>query len=154
MQRPDRMKTEPEFLHDVLERAQEISVAFPTEGAPYVVPLNFYAEGENIYIHTAPECLKFDMIRKNPQVGFCIYTDVRIDQKHSTTYYCSVIGSGSASIVTDPAEKALCLEGITRKFKSYCPVPAPAKMIERTGVFRIHIEKWTGKASYEKEYKE
>ena len=81
---------------------------------PYLVTVNYGYKKNCLYFHSAPDGQKIDMIRKNPNVCFMVYTDDQIVSgenpcKDWSVKYRSVIGYGKASILKDPGEKT---EGI------------------------------------------
>jgi nitroimidazol reductase NimA-like FMN-containing flavoprotein (pyridoxamine 5'-phosphate oxidase superfamily) len=61
--------------------------------------------------------------------------------------YRSVIGSGEASLVMDPAEKRLGLDLISAKYAGSRPADYPEAVLARTQVIRVTILQMTGKAS-------
>ncbi len=76
---------------------------------PYIVPFNFgYREG-CIYIHSAPEGKKIDLIRKNNRVCFEAEETAEIVKKDRackwSTRYRSVVGYGTMEILSDDRSK-------------------------------------------------
>jgi uncharacterized protein len=147
MHRKDREYCEKEFLYDVLTRAEDFVLALATDAAPYVVPLNFVLLDDALYFHCALEGRKLDCLAVKPEVGFTAFTDVRIVQEKSTTYFKSVCGTGRAELVLDDAEKGRALDALSCKYHSRCPVPTPEAMLKRTAVVRISIESLSGKGN-------
>ena len=145
MRRTDRECLEPSFLNDVLQRAEDLSLAFSTEDYPYVIPLNFALMDGALYMHCATEGRKLDLLAQDSRVGFTAQVDVTVDSVHKTTWYKCVYGTGHAALVTDAALKEKALQAISRKYRSCCPVPTAPAMLERTGILRVDIISLTGK---------
>ncbi len=145
MRRKEKERTDKEFIADVLTRANELYVAFATEGAPYVVPLNFVFADNKLYIHCATSGYKLDCLKKNPQVGFTAVVDMQIKTQEATTHFKSIVGTGYMSLVDDAKEKAFALDALSTRFQSSCPVPTPPEIIAKTGVLCIDIETICGK---------
>ncbi len=145
MRRKNLERRDPEFIGHVLHRAEDIYVAFSTQDAPYVVPVNFVYVNDKIYFHSALEGRKLECIKENPKVGFSTAVDVVVIQEDATTYYNSIIGTGSAHIVEDATEKGLVLDALAKRFDAPCEQPATQKMIAKTCVVCITVESICGK---------
>ena len=119
------------------------------DGTPYCVPLSPAREGEWLYFHCAKEGHKIDNIRRNDKVCVSCVGDVKaIPGKFSIEFESAVI-NGAASEITDREEKIHALAIISRR---YTPDNMAAfdveiqKMIDRTAVWKIHIDGISGKA--------
>lgn len=145
MRRKDRENNSEEFYDLVFSKAEIIHVAFRDEPYPYCLPFNFGKVGNNIYIHSAREGKKLDLIRENPEVAFSLAIDIRIDTEKYTTYFKSVCGEGVASLVEDPIEKGAALDAIGERYKARCPRPATSAQIDRVGIIKISIVSLSGK---------
>ena len=107
---------------------------------PYVVPVNYFFDGRDIYIHTLPG-KKLDALRVNPRV--CLQVD---DIKDSYNWR-SVIAYGTFEEVSNEETR----ENILTKLYSRMPhmTPVESKLVEGakgTIVFRIKVEEVTGMA--------
>ena len=146
MGRQDRFRHDQGFLEGVLNEAEDIMLAFcDGDNAPYVIPVNHVLIGKALYFHTDLAGRKMDLIRKNPRVGFSTAVDARIIPEKSTTSFRSICGTGTASIVEGMDEKRTALDGISLRFQSRCPRPAPEAMLNRVAIVRIDIETLVGK---------
>ncbi len=145
MRRKSFERKDPEFISYVLNKADEIYIAFSTEDAPYIVPINFVYLDEKIYFHCALQGRKLECIKKNPKVGFSTAVDINIIADDATTLFNSVIGTGSALLVEDDAEKAHALDAIAKRYKAGCELPTPPKSVMKTAIVRIDIESVCGK---------
>lgn len=136
---------EPEFFNEVFSKADELFLALNNNGFPYLIPLNFVRLGERLYLHSALEGVKLDLIRKDGRAAFSLTADVRIDREKSTTYYKSVCGTGHARVIEDAEEKRLALDSLAERYAAHCPRPAPDANIRRVAIIRIDILSLTGK---------
>jgi nitroimidazol reductase NimA-like FMN-containing flavoprotein (pyridoxamine 5'-phosphate oxidase superfamily) len=146
MRRTEREILDVEFMHQVLIDAQEIYIAMnSSEEAPYVLPVNYVFHDGCIYFHCALEGRKLDLLRADSRVGFTTAVDIQVEK--TTTRYRSVCGSGTAELVDDPVQKNEVLKAFATRFKAPCIFPISEEKFAHTGVFRIRIEKLTGKYS-------
>lgn len=109
-------------------------------GAPYVVPINCYLEGDNLYSHSLPG-LKISGLRENPNA--C----VQVDEIESDLRWRSAIAVGRFEEITKPNERAEILTKLLGKFPMLTPVES-AITLDGSGleviVFRIRIERLSG----------
>jgi len=148
MRKSEREIEDPEEIEDILKRAEIIHIAMVDDGRPYVVPMNFGFSAGSIFVHGALEGRKIDVLKKNPLVSFETYVDYQFAPGttacKSGSKYRSVIGCGTASIVTDRAEKIRALDVMMSRF-----APGPYTYAEdalaRTNVIKITITEMTGK---------
>ena len=145
MRRKDREITDPSVMHEILQEADVVSVAFNTGEFPYVLPFNFVLYGDSIFIHCAPEGRKLDLIGRDPRVGFCAAVDIRVE--NTTTRYRSVCGTGIAAPVDDDNLKVETLKALAAKYKAPCVFPIPERTLAATRVVRVRIESVSGKRS-------
>ena len=135
----------------IMEKALVCRLGLCRDNVPYVVPLNFgYREG-CLYLHSAKQGRKMDMIRANPRVCFEIETDAELISSDRPCdwgmKYASVIGFGTAVVLEDPEEKKNGLDAILAHYSPRPPGPYPDSVLEHTAVIRVQIERMTGKRS-------
>jgi nitroimidazol reductase NimA-like FMN-containing flavoprotein (pyridoxamine 5'-phosphate oxidase superfamily) len=109
-------------------------------GWPYVVPVNYFFDGKDIYIHTLPG-KKLDALRSNPRV--CL----QVDKIKDPYNWRSVIAYGTFEEIS--AEETR--ENILTRMYSRLPhmTPVESRLVEGakgTVVFRIKVEEVTGMA--------
>src|SRR6266508_449354 len=109
-------------------------------GWPYVVPVNYYFDGENIYIHTLLG-KKLDALRANPRV--CL----QVDEIKDSYNWRSVIAYGTFEEVSNVEAR----ENVLTKLYSRLPhmTPVESRLVngmKETIVFRIKVEEVTGMA--------
>jgi len=120
-----------------------------SDGTPYCIPLSPVRDGEWLYFHSAKEGHKIENLRAMNRVCISCVGDVKaIPGKFSIEFESSVI-NGTASEVTEREEKIRALAIISRR---YTPDNMPAfneaiqKDLDRTAVWKIHIDEISGKA--------
>jgi len=148
MRRKDRAITEEEALALLNKAEYGVLSTVNENGEPYGVPLNFCVIDHCIYFHCAVEGQKIDNIKQNESVSFCVVGNTEILPDKFGTKYESVIVSGEVEEVFDK-NKQLALEGLLHKY-SIEFIDKGIKYIEglkeKTRVFKITINKLTGKA--------
>jgi uncharacterized protein len=115
-----------------------------------MVPMNFGYRDGAIYLHSAPEGRKIDLIKKNPNVCFEVDEIVRFRKAKLAcnwgVEYKSVIGFGKAIILHTPNEKRQAFNIIMAQYSGR-EFEYPDEMLEKTIAVKIEIEKMTGKKS-------
>jgi uncharacterized protein len=107
---------------------------------PYVVPVNYYFDGENIYIHTLPG-KKLDALRANPRV--CL----QVDEIKDSYNWRSVIAYGTFEEVSSEETRENVLTKLYSKLPHMTPVESRlVKGMTGTIVFRIKVEEVTAMA--------
>ena len=137
-------------IEAVIRKAEVCRLGLSADGQPYVVPLNFGFDGKCLYFHTGQEGKKIDMIRRNHRVCFEVDVDCRLVRGdtpcHWTMQYQSVIGYGTASLLTDEADKRHALDIIMRHY-SERPGEYPRHLVDRLAIIQVTIDSMTGKRS-------
>ncbi len=150
MRRKEREINNQEEMEQILKDSSICRIAMVDDDKPYLVPMNFgYREGA-LYLHSAPEGRKIDLIRKNPFVCFEVDEIVRLKKAKLAcdwgVEYKSVIGFGNAAFLFDPDEKRQAFNIIMGQY-SEREFEYSDEMLEKTLVIKIEIEKMTGKKS-------
>ena len=155
MRRRDRQVTDPHQIRSILEGSPVCRIALCTDGAPYIVPMNFgyeYPEDGrlSLYFHCAAEGRKLDLLRKNALVGFEIDCNHRlIDGPAACDYtfgYASIVGHGQIQELTNHQDKIHGLSLIMAKFGVETPT-FQGGILRRTCVLKLTATKFTAKAS-------
>jgi len=152
MRRGDKEIVDREELHRILDEAMVMRLGMLDGERPYVVPLNFAREGEELWFHAATAGHKLDCLRAAPAV--CVEAD-RFLRLHTgpsacddwTSHYESVIGFGTAEIVEDTAVKRHGLRAIMRKYSKRDDWEFTDASVEGIAVVRIRLDALTGKRS-------
>jgi len=147
VRRKDREQIEATFLESVLHEAEYACLALNTGAAPYAVCVNFIYRDKALFVHSATEGHKLDLLRADPRVGFTLAVDVQVVPDQFTTWYRSVSGWGVVSLVEDEAERQAVFAGFAAKYRAACPSPVPESMSRRIAVLKVAVESVTGKHS-------
>ena len=153
MRRKDRFRDE-DFSLALIDRCTHGVVAIATdEPAPYCLPLSLVRVDRSLYFHGAKAGRKAELLALHPQV--CV-TFVGEDcpafqpPYDYTTYFQSVIATGTVHPVETPEEKAMALRAL-------CERMTPEAMDEaifghaithdmvHTAIWRIDLEEISGK---------
>jgi nitroimidazol reductase NimA-like FMN-containing flavoprotein (pyridoxamine 5'-phosphate oxidase superfamily) len=107
---------------------------------PYVVPVNYYFDGKDIYIHTLPG-KKLDALRANPRV--CL----QVDEIKDPYNWRSVIAYGTFEEISNKETQ----ENVLTKLYSRLPhmTPVESRLVKGSKgsiVFRVKVEEVTGMA--------
>jgi nitroimidazol reductase NimA-like FMN-containing flavoprotein (pyridoxamine 5'-phosphate oxidase superfamily) len=150
MRRNDKRIESAAELAELLRSGEVCHLSMVDDGKPYIVPLNYgYVDGV-LYFHSAPEGRKIDILRKNPQVCFSVVADHQLIEGVKacswSASYRSVIGTGIASILTEPAEKKVGLKILMAQYSDR-EYEFSDWDLERVVVIRVEIEEMSGKGS-------
>lgn len=152
MTRRERQVTDPEKIKYILDTAKVLHLGLCVEDQPYVVPMNYGYTLEDgrlvLYLHSARQGKKLDMIRANPRVFFEAECDLRpfagtVACQYGMSY-ASVMGRGTARIVEDVEEKkqamALLMKTQTGKEFSF-----QEPLVSIVAVIRVDVTEYTAK---------
>jgi hypothetical protein len=152
MRRREKEITDRREIEAILNRAEICHLAMADNNDPYVVALNYGYADNCLFIHSAPAGKKIELLRRNPHVCFTVNTDVEVvetDSVHKcSTKYKSVIGSGTASLVTDDRGKIAGLDVLMAQYSDTAH-EYPQELLDKMVIIKIAIESMTGKQSLE-----
>jgi hypothetical protein len=150
MRRKEKEITDRAAIEAILRRATVCRIGFTGKDGPYVVPMSFGYEAGCLYLHSAREGRKIDLLREDPRVCFEVDLDVDVVRKENpcqwSLRYRSVVGFGRAVLVEDPEEKRRGLEIILRHHGGD-PSALPERSLDGVSLIRIEIREMTGKQS-------
>jgi nitroimidazol reductase NimA-like FMN-containing flavoprotein (pyridoxamine 5'-phosphate oxidase superfamily) len=109
------------------------------QDGPYVVPVNYAFDGDNIYVHSLMG-RKLEALRANPKA--CVQVDEVLDEYH----WYSAIAFGTYGEITDPGERQRAVRSLLARFPHLTPVESVPVHDGQSSVivFRIKVEKVTG----------
>jgi nitroimidazol reductase NimA-like FMN-containing flavoprotein (pyridoxamine 5'-phosphate oxidase superfamily) len=153
MRRKEKEIREVSQIEDILQKGIICRIGLSNNDLPYIVPVNYGYNNHKLYFHSATEGKKLDMIRNNPNI--CIQVDIEtlIEQTgipcNWSTRYKSVVGFGTASVVSDEDEKANALKLIVKHYKHdfHDSHRFDSTSIENLTVIRVDLDKLSGKRS-------
>lgn len=151
MRRTDRQVTDDAAIAGIMARCQVVRIALNTDGAPYILPLNFGMEpdGMTIYIHGAMEGEKYRLLARDSRVGFEMDCMLGMDMdeihRECSTRYESVVGWGQAEEIIETEQKRHALKRIMAQYHRE-DFPFSEGPLPRTRVYRIRVLQRTAKA--------
>jgi len=154
MRRKDREIVDEKVMVSIIKKAIVCRVAMCWQDEPYVIPINFGYRDNCIFLHSAGEGRKLDILRNNDNV--CIEFDVDVElvqsQKACNTdmKYKSVLAFGKAVILKDIVEKKKALDIIMHHYYNHDSLFAfhfPEDALEKVIIVKVKVENMTGKES-------
>jgi uncharacterized protein len=143
--------TDHAMKESILREADVCRLAMCDGAVPYIVPVFFAYDGGTLYFHCAPEGRKTDLIMKCGNVSFEAETGVEIVRAEKacgyTAKYRSVIGYGTASTVSSPAEKRKALDLLMNKYAGPGGWDYTDDTLARTRIMKIAVTEMSGKKS-------
>ncbi len=151
MRRSDREVKDFGEIVEIMRRCDVCRIALNNGDYPYILPLNFglkiSGEKVELYFHGAEEGTKYELIAKDPRVGFemdCAHRLVSDPESGSCTMeYMSVVGRGRVEILPE-SEKREALEILMSHYHG-SDFKLNEAAIPRTKVFKLTVEEMTGK---------
>ena len=152
MTKRERQITDESQIMHILETAKVLHLGLAVDNEPYVVPMNYGFVKEDgkliLYLHSAVQGKKLDMIRANPRVFFEMDCDrMPFEGDKPCQYglvYSSVMGRGSARIVEDVEEKKKAMS-LLMKTQTAKDFSFEDKLVSIVAVIRIDVEEYTAK---------
>ncbi len=153
MRRKEKEITDKALLEEILERSQVCRLGIVDGDEAYIVPVSYAWHEGIIYIHSAPEGRKMDLLRKNGRVSFEIELESRVVRDavpcRWTTRYRSVMGTGTITIHEEEAEKKAGLDLIMHKYGYHGRPRYSKKDLAGMVLLKLKIETLTGKQAGE-----
>ncbi len=148
MRRKDRAIPDEQALALLHKSEYGVLSSITEDGKPYGVPLSYCVIDRCLYFHCAVEGQNIDNITHNKSVSFCVVGNTEVLPDKFATRYESAIVAGEVAEVFD-LDKRTALEGLLHKYSPEF-MDKGMKYIEslneKTRVFKITIDKLTGKA--------
>jgi len=142
--------TDRNEIDAILKLCKTCYVAMSIDDEPYVLPMNFAIEGDNVILHSAQHGRMWETIKKNPKV--CInwtlgeelaWQDVQVGCSYRVKSK-SVNIEGTAEIIDDDVEKERLFKQFMTQY-SDLPFKFSAPAIRNVGVLLVPISKITAK---------
>ena len=152
MTKRERQITDENQIMRILDTAKVLHLGLAVDNEPYVVPMNYgvaWEEGKLVlYLHSAVQGKKLDMIRANPKVFFEMDCDrMPFEGDKPCQYglvYSSVMGRGTARIVEDVEEKKKAMS-LLMKTQTDKDFSFEDRLVSVVAVIRIDVEEYTAK---------
>lgn len=151
LRRKEKEIQEPHIIKELLEKAIICRIGMCQSNKPYIVPMNFGYHDKIIYLHSAKEGKKINILKENPEICFEIESNTEIQASDTSCNwgmkYLRVIGWGKVEFIKNIQEKEEALNIIMKKHTGKIEHTFLENMIERVEIIKIHITKMTGKKS-------
>ena len=148
---------DPDMLRDIIESCDIVRLGLRDRDGMFIVPVNYGYDIETdgtglkltLYIHGAREGRKAEAFAADPSVALemdCM--DGIITGDYTCSYSCayrSIMGNGTIRELTGEQEKIHALTRIMEHMAPGARIEFRPEMLERTGVYRIDVKKFTGK---------
>ena len=150
MNKEDRTFTDRKRIADIINRATVCRIGLIVDGAPHIIPMNFGFCDPYLYFHTSPKSAKLEQLRNSPAV--CVELDIEHELQTAalpcgwTMRYESVIGRGTAEIVSDAAEMRNGFDAIMAQYGGTAD-GIPEKTLDGVAIIRIHLTGLTGRTN-------
>jgi len=123
---------------------------------PYITPVNFVLDDENIYFHCGFEGKKLDNIKSNSRVCFEVSRHGKLYAaplaKNFSMRYWSILVFGQATQVIDENKKLLVMNKLMEKYAvDYEYAPLTLDDMKTCNLIEIIIDDITGKVSVDPE---
>ena len=136
----------------ILDTAKVLRLGLAVDNEPYIVPMNYgyVMEGEKLtlYLHSAVQGKKLDMLRANPRVFFELDCDLKpFEGEKPCQYglaYSSLMGRGEARIVEDVEEKMKAMS-VLMKTQTGKDFSFNERLVSIVAVIRIDVAEYTAK---------
>ncbi|HEX3006413.1 MAG TPA: pyridoxamine 5'-phosphate oxidase family protein [Bacteroidales bacterium] len=152
MRRKDKEITDKAIIHSILTKAEICRLGLVEDGEAYIVPVNFAYNENSIFIHSARQGRKMDIIRQSNRVSFEIESHASIVPGplacNWTTKYRSVMGKGTIGIVLEPEKIKEALDLIMIKYGWNNTVTVyDQALLSRICILKLNIDSMSGKQS-------
>ena len=151
MRKTNQEITDKSVIEEILSKSEICRIAMIDNDLPYILPFNYGYKDNCIYIHSAPEGKKIDLLKKKNTVCFEIEQIAKIIKHNKAckwaTTYRSVVGYGDVEIITDYDKKKQGLEIIMTHYSAPDNLEFELKQVESIVILKITISKVTGKQS-------
>jgi hypothetical protein len=154
MRRKDKEISDEKVMISIIEKAMICRVGMCWKGEPYVIPMNFGYWDNYIYLHSAEEGRKLDILRNNDKVCMEFDVDVELGQSQeackTSMKYKSVLIFGTAVILKDITEKKRALDMIMHHYYIHNPPSVfhySEHLLGKVIIIEVKVEEMTGKES-------
>jgi nitroimidazol reductase NimA-like FMN-containing flavoprotein (pyridoxamine 5'-phosphate oxidase superfamily) len=138
-------------LEEILTGAEICRLSMIDGKLPYIIPVNFGYRDGHIFIHSAPEGKKIDLLKQNEQICFEVEDTVEIVKGDEacdwSTRYRSVVGYATVEVLSDEKSKQEGLEVIMAQHGAPELLDFDPGNLERMVIIQLNITSLTGKQS-------
>lgn len=154
MRRKDKEITDNSIIESILDESEVCRLGLVGNGEAYIVPVNFAYSNGSIYIHSAMQGRKMEIIQQNNKAAFEMESHTSILKGpmpcNWTARYRSVMGKGSLEIETNAEQKKHALDLIMKKYGwGTDDLTYDEPLLSRVCILKLSIESISGKQSGE-----
>lgn len=151
MRKVNQEITDQVVIDNILKKATICRLGILDHGKPYIVPVNYGYNDGYIYIHSAPEGKKIELLNINNEVCFEIESTAttikhEIPCKWSEKYQ-SIIGNGTVEFVHENASKIKALEIIMQQHGAIGNQQFEIKQVKFVVILKLKINELSAKQS-------
>ena len=153
MRKNDKEIKDGKCIEWILKEATVCRIALCDNDKPYIVPMNFGFKDNSLYLHSAHEGRKIDLIIENNNICFEVDIETEILPSDNACSwgmkYYSVIGFGKGQFIKNESEKISALDIIMQKYShnSSESFEYSKSALDKTALIKVEIESLTGKKS-------
>jgi nitroimidazol reductase NimA-like FMN-containing flavoprotein (pyridoxamine 5'-phosphate oxidase superfamily) len=152
MRRKDKEIRDKMEIEAVIRAATVCRLAMMDGLQPYIVPLCFGYRDDVFYFHSANTGRKLELLRCNNRVCFELDVDCRVTRGEEACNwgmaFKSVVGYGKAEFLEDPSDKRRALQALMQQYAGRdSDFVFEDAQLRHTTVFRVRVERMTGKRS-------
>jgi nitroimidazol reductase NimA-like FMN-containing flavoprotein (pyridoxamine 5'-phosphate oxidase superfamily) len=153
MRRNDKEIKDKDTIEWIIKEALICRIALCDNNKPYIVPMNFGFKDKCLYLHSANEGQKIDILGKNRNICFEVDIETELVKSENACNwgmkYYSIIGFGEANIIEEMSEKKKALGIIMQKYSenNTSSFEYSQSELDKIFVIKIKITEMTGKKS-------
>ena len=151
MRKTNQEITDLQIIEEILSASIICRIAMTDGERPYLLPFNYGYKDNCIYIHSALEGKKLDVLRLNNSVCFEIEHKPEIIKGETackwTTVYRSVVGYGTIDILNDFDEKINGLKIIMKQHGAPNLISFNSRHVDRMLILELTISNLSAKQS-------
>lgn len=145
------IKLKPE-IENIIFKADVCRIALSYDNNPYIVPVSFGYKDNSIFIHSAPEGKKIEILNNNNNVCLEFDTDTEIIKGEIackwSMRYRSVIAFGKAYFIEENIEKRKALDIIMKHYANGSnEIEFSEEALNKTSVIKVILTSIFGKQS-------
>lgn len=138
------------LIDEIISKCIFCSVAMTDKnGEPYLIPMNFGYESGIIYLHSAPEGKKVDLLKSNSRVCINFSSDLELRHQHpevACSYsmkYRSVLAWGNVEFIYDHTEKRRILDLIMKQYTNRSGFRYNDPAVKNVLIYKIVADRMT-----------
>ncbi len=151
MRRSDKEIADSDVVQEILLNSRICRLGLVDKGEAYIVPVNYAFKDGYIYVHSAAEGRKMELLKKNPKVTFEVEYSSEIVKGEVPckwgTKYRSIMGKGIVVIHDDIESKRNGLDLIMKKYGGEVSPEYDESGLAKVVLLKIKVESLSAKQS-------